>query len=394
MSDPVALTSRQTYAIGTVGVGGQFVFYIDVPAGAFLLVETNGDAGDLDLFVKRGSIPTTSSYDVKSDSPYVFETCIVSGPVADRYYILVYGFSEATNVTVRAITDTQDGTSVSVPILSYDRYGDPASIYESGGELVATPVASTSSSEDPLAAFTTHVQSGQGSCEATLQFVPPVYTGMHSYLHLLGTLDDAFVPGYATFAKGPFGGSASVSYGVPYSNVHAVFAITIDNPTSPTVGYPSSGSFGSLKAMADSSTAELQWGDNMGQLQYTMSLRFKASLLDDPIDNGDGTWSHHYLVALAYSMGAAPDYSSALCTHFWANFSSPTPLKTFALAFAPRKIYTPSSGASYADPSAVDDPASYLRAATIRPLSSDAPAPPPAPADPFWTNFVGCKEAA
>lgn len=72
-----------------------------VPAGASnLSFAISGGTGDADLYVKRGSAPTTSSYDCR---PYVAgnnESCTSASPTAGTYYIMVRAYSSYTGVTL------------------------------------------------------------------------------------------------------------------------------------------------------------------------------------------------------------------------------------------------------------------------------------------------------
>ena len=58
------------------------------------------DRSDADLYVKRGSAPTTSSYDCR---PYVTgnsETCNISPATAGTYYVMVRAYSSYSGVTL------------------------------------------------------------------------------------------------------------------------------------------------------------------------------------------------------------------------------------------------------------------------------------------------------
>jgi xanthomonalisin len=72
-----------------------------VPSGASnLKFAIAGGSGDADMYVKRGSAPTTSSYDCR---PYVAgnsETCNISPSTAGTYYIMVRAYSSYTGVTL------------------------------------------------------------------------------------------------------------------------------------------------------------------------------------------------------------------------------------------------------------------------------------------------------
>ena len=67
----------------TVEVAGSIVF------------KTTG-TGDADLYVRRGSAPTTAVADCKSEGSTSQETCALSASVGDKLYWLVYGYAAAT----------------------------------------------------------------------------------------------------------------------------------------------------------------------------------------------------------------------------------------------------------------------------------------------------------
>lgn len=85
------------------GASGSFThYYIDIPAGMSSLdVQMSGGSGDADLYVRRGSQPTTSSYDCR---PYRYgnnESCSFSNPAQDRWYISIRGYSSYSGVTLQ-----------------------------------------------------------------------------------------------------------------------------------------------------------------------------------------------------------------------------------------------------------------------------------------------------
>jgi hypothetical protein len=83
--------------------GGWKYFTIDVPAGkSTVKFSINGYNGDADMFVRQGSLPTTSTYGCKSDSPTSKETCSLGSPVAGRYYVGVYAYSTYSDLSVMA----------------------------------------------------------------------------------------------------------------------------------------------------------------------------------------------------------------------------------------------------------------------------------------------------
>ncbi|MFC4727925.1 S8 family serine peptidase [Coralloluteibacterium thermophilus] len=83
--------------------GSERRYTIVVPPGrSSLQVRISGGSGDADLYVRRGSAPTTSSYDCR---PYLSgnnETCTFSSPQATTWHVLVRGYSSYSGVTLVA----------------------------------------------------------------------------------------------------------------------------------------------------------------------------------------------------------------------------------------------------------------------------------------------------
>jgi hypothetical protein len=115
-----------------------------VPAGASnLKFVTAGGTGDVDLYVKFGSAPTTSSYDCR---PYLggnAETCNIATAQAGTYYVMLRGYSAYTGVSLtgsfttggggtQTYTNTtdvtiSDNTTVNSPIVVSGRTGNAPS---------------------------------------------------------------------------------------------------------------------------------------------------------------------------------------------------------------------------------------------------------------------------
>ncbi|GAA4344644.1 S8 family peptidase [Kangiella taiwanensis] len=79
-------------------------YYLDVPAGMSILdVQISGGAGDADLYVRRGAQPNLSAYDCR---PYQWgnnESCSISNPAEDRYYISLYAYQSYSGVTLHVV---------------------------------------------------------------------------------------------------------------------------------------------------------------------------------------------------------------------------------------------------------------------------------------------------
>ncbi len=89
---------------GISGSAGSEKFYkIEVPAGQDeLVISTSGGTGDVDLYVRRGSQPTTSSYDYRPYKVGNNETVTVENPTAGTWYILLKGYNIYSGVTLLA----------------------------------------------------------------------------------------------------------------------------------------------------------------------------------------------------------------------------------------------------------------------------------------------------
>ncbi|MBN2133416.1 MAG: pre-peptidase C-terminal domain-containing protein [Sedimentisphaerales bacterium] len=104
---------------------GQKYYKIEVPAGqAKLEIKITGSTGDCDLYVRKGSLPTTTEWDHR---PYLMgsnETVSVDNPGAGTWFIMLRGYTAYSGVTLVAtyfpvvdpVTELDNG--VPVPGLS------------------------------------------------------------------------------------------------------------------------------------------------------------------------------------------------------------------------------------------------------------------------------------
>ena len=79
-------------------------YAVAIPTGTTkLVVNTSGGTGDADLYVRRGSTPSTTRYDCR---PYLdgnTETCTINNPVAgSTYYIRVRAYRSFSGVNMKA----------------------------------------------------------------------------------------------------------------------------------------------------------------------------------------------------------------------------------------------------------------------------------------------------
>ncbi len=117
--DNITLTASYTTSDAAllqngVPVGGlsasafsQFRYAIDVPSGASnLRFTTIGGSGDADLYVKYAAPPSTTDNDCASNQGGVNdqseETCLITTATPGRWHILVFAYSNITNVTLTA----------------------------------------------------------------------------------------------------------------------------------------------------------------------------------------------------------------------------------------------------------------------------------------------------
>ncbi|HEY8683953.1 MAG TPA: pre-peptidase C-terminal domain-containing protein [Rhodanobacter sp.] len=89
---------------GQAGAANQELNYtVVIPAGrTTLTIASSGGTGDVDLYVKKGSAPTTTVYDCRPYKTGNAETCTFSAPAAATYYIKLRGYSAFTGVSLKA----------------------------------------------------------------------------------------------------------------------------------------------------------------------------------------------------------------------------------------------------------------------------------------------------
>lgn len=89
---------------GLSGASGSKASYkVTVPDGASnLVIATSGGSGDVDLYTRYGSAPTTASYDCRPYRNGNTESCSVATPQAGTYYILLNGYAAYSGVSLKA----------------------------------------------------------------------------------------------------------------------------------------------------------------------------------------------------------------------------------------------------------------------------------------------------
>ncbi|BBN83830.1 alkaline serine protease [Pseudoalteromonas sp. A25] len=80
--------------------GQQLTYTIEVPANVTLNVSISGGSGDADLYVKKGSAPTLSSYDCRPWKNGNSESCSLSSGTGGTYHIMLNGYSSFSGVSL------------------------------------------------------------------------------------------------------------------------------------------------------------------------------------------------------------------------------------------------------------------------------------------------------
>ncbi|WP_084451745.1 M4 family metallopeptidase [Roseateles chitosanitabidus] len=79
------------------------LYSIAVPAGrSSVTFKLSGGTGDGDIYVRRGSAPTTSTYDRASTGSTNSETITISAPTAGTYYLLLSAYAKVTSTSLVA----------------------------------------------------------------------------------------------------------------------------------------------------------------------------------------------------------------------------------------------------------------------------------------------------
>ena len=114
-----ALQNNQSVTGLSGGTGSEAYYSIDVPAGASdLSVAVSGGTGDVDLYLRLGSIPTLSAYDCRPYRAGNNENCSVANPEG-TYYILLQGYSAYSGVTLDVgYTEPQQPPANQPPVAS------------------------------------------------------------------------------------------------------------------------------------------------------------------------------------------------------------------------------------------------------------------------------------
>ncbi len=111
--DPGVTTLSNNAPIGNISGArlSQRLYKIAVPANtSALTIKLSGGSGDADLYARKGSAPTLSSYDYR---PYLSgnnEQVTYTSPAADDYYIMIHGYAAYSGGSLLASYQTGTGS--------------------------------------------------------------------------------------------------------------------------------------------------------------------------------------------------------------------------------------------------------------------------------------------
>jgi hypothetical protein len=99
--DPLLTNGTAVTSISGATSSAQY-WRITTPAGKTLTIKTSGGTGDVDLYTRFGSRPTTSTYSCR---PYLSgnaETCTQTSTQAGDYYVMLRGYAAFSGVSLVA----------------------------------------------------------------------------------------------------------------------------------------------------------------------------------------------------------------------------------------------------------------------------------------------------
>ncbi len=96
-NDPINYTVSNI----TINAGQLRHYKQELDAGySSMTVTISGNNGDADLYLRHGSLATTSLYDCKSETANSNETCTITAPTAGDWYIAINGSSAASSISM------------------------------------------------------------------------------------------------------------------------------------------------------------------------------------------------------------------------------------------------------------------------------------------------------
>jgi hypothetical protein len=111
---PIVTPLTNAVPVTVSGNGGSTkLFKITLPSGQpRLSIAISGGTGDCDLYVRRGSPPTTSSWDYRPFLGGNNESVDVGNPNSGDWYVLLYGFESYSSLTLTARYGPGNGSTL------------------------------------------------------------------------------------------------------------------------------------------------------------------------------------------------------------------------------------------------------------------------------------------
>ena len=100
------------------GQGEEQFFKFILPRGvSSYSVSTSGGSGDVDLYVRKGRLPSSRNYDCRSTKSGNAEVCSASSPSSGTYYIMIKGYNRFQNVSL-SLRIFKDSGSATMPLVN------------------------------------------------------------------------------------------------------------------------------------------------------------------------------------------------------------------------------------------------------------------------------------
>jgi len=102
---PPPVTTPLTNGVPVTGLSGSTgnkkYYTLEVPAGqSTLTFQTTGGTGDMDLYVRRGAVPSASAYDCRPYTGGSAETCSFTNPQEGTWYVMLHAYSSYSGVSL------------------------------------------------------------------------------------------------------------------------------------------------------------------------------------------------------------------------------------------------------------------------------------------------------
>jgi hypothetical protein len=173
LADGSTLTNGVPIGNLQAATGTTTLYRIPVPANTrSLTITTSGGTGDVDLYLNRGSAPTTRSFYISSSGPATNESLVVISPSAGDWYVLLHAYSPYSGVSIVARTALAAGFTRAADRAANPAFVDRAGAYQGlvGSELTAPVLGTASIAVSKRGTFTleTRIPSGELRFRGTL----------------------------------------------------------------------------------------------------------------------------------------------------------------------------------------------------------------------------------